>query len=325
MPAREMAGPDPVPRASFVNFVAETKKKHIGRNLSEEEPKPYVPLSALREYWTASNVADVLRAFSTHPGVDVPPIRRSYLRIFSILVLTNDEAVRKLPSYFMSRGITDDKLPWTQRPTEWPDEKLYNDFFDAMEKHQWQFYPFEFHPDHLYDRIISSDRILPISFREQLKHGTAASVRSFSIHPEYNHLMRRVRLFSHPVGMISIADISASRGEQDQPLQSTFVLKTYHTKKHLSSYTRECDALLRLRSNASSNVVHFYGSFRQLGSYALLLEHADGGSMGDFFTTSPPPRTLEDIVTFWRSLFQVFDGLDRIHQLMMYNEEVVKG
>jgi hypothetical protein len=52
----------------------------------------------------------------------------------------------------------------------------------------------------------------------------------------------------------------------------------------------------------------------------------DGGDLGDFFDNCNPPTTVEEVVMFWKSLFQVFSGLDRIHQLMSYNEdEIIRG
>lgn len=73
-------------------------------------------------------------------------------------------------------------------------------------------------------------------------------------------------------------------------------------------------------------MVKFYGSFRQLGSCCLILEYVDGGDLGRFFDRTPQPATVEDIRTFWRSLFQLFNGLDRIHELIYYDkDEVIKG
>jgi serine/threonine protein kinase len=73
-------------------------------------------------------------------------------------------------------------------------------------------------------------------------------------------------------------------------------------------------------------LVKFYGSFRQLGSYCLILEFADGGDLGEFFDKCSPPSTVEDVALFWRSLFQVFAGLERIHKLMSYNDdELIRG
>jgi serine/threonine protein kinase len=83
-------------------------------------------------------------------------------------------------------------------------------------------------------------------------------------------------------------------------------------------------ALQRLSASPSPNVVKFYGSLRQLGSYCLILEYVEGGDLGDFFDKCGPPRTVDDVAMFWRSLFQVFAGLDRIYQCIS-NEDKIMG
>ncbi|KAK3904039.1 hypothetical protein C8A05DRAFT_42815 [Staphylotrichum tortipilum] len=291
-------------RDAFVEFVDTTKANHIGHDLAREA-RPYVPLSALREYWTASNVASVLRSFPVHPDIEVGIIRRSYLRIFSTLVYADLELVRSLPDLFVSRGITDSRLPWNRQPSEWPDAPIFNNFFKRIAKSQWQFYPFDFHPDQLYNRILSDEWILPINFTTTINQGAAASVYSFDINPEYNHF--------------------TPRDEQGQPAHNTFVFKTYHNKHQEQTYTNEGRALRRLRSTPSPYVVQFYGSLQQRGSYSLILEYVDGGNIAQLFATAPPPPTAEDAVLFWQSLFQVFAGLDRIHQLMLYDDDPFKG
>ena len=117
-----------------------------------------------------------------------------------------------------------------------------------------------------------------------------------------------------------------SQTQDGHPTTRDFVLKTYYNKKYEYYYENELKAYLRLDTSSSLNVVHFFGSFRQLGSYSLLLEYVDGGDLGEFFACTPPPATIEDIKLFWVSLLQVLNGLDRIHHLMRYDEEeVVRG
>lgn len=55
------------------------------------------------------------------------------------------------------------------------------------------------------------------------------------------------------------------------------------------------------------------------------MEYADGGNLGEYFQKCEPPRTAEDVISFWKSLFQVFHGLERVHQLRLYDEEYVGG
>jgi len=194
-----MAGPDPGPFSKFAQFVAVTRERHIGRDLADN-PKPYVPLSALEEYWTAARISGVLGAFPRRLDISVGVIRRSYLRIFSTLVYTNPEAVRSLADLFISHNLTDERLPWSSRPSEWPNAPFFNNFFEQIAGNQWQFFPFRFHPDELQNRLVRDHLVLPIDFTEDIAHGTAASVRAFVIHPGYNELVTKVRFhFNLPI------------------------------------------------------------------------------------------------------------------------------
>ncbi|KAK0652661.1 hypothetical protein B0T16DRAFT_427050 [Cercophora newfieldiana] len=226
---------------------------------------------------------------------------RQYLRIFSTLVYTGHDAVRNLQPLFISRKLTDENLPRRDRPNTWPDEKFFREFFKEIVGNQWQFFPLNFCPEDLQDLYVDDECILPIDSPVQIAHSNTTVVERFDIHAEFNDLER-------------------------QPKKKTFVFKIYHNKRYEEYYENELRALRRLSVQSSENVVKFYGSFRQLGSYCLILEYADGGDLGEFFDNCPPPSTPEDVVLFWKSLFQVFSGLERIHQLISYNDdELIKG
>ena len=47
----------------------------------------------------------------------------------------------------------------------------------------------------------------------------------------------------------------------------------------------------------------------------MLLEYADKGNLEEYFQRTQPPSTGEDIVKFWRSLFNVLKALSRIHEV----------
>ncbi|KAL2189195.1 hypothetical protein L209DRAFT_682575 [Thermothelomyces heterothallicus CBS 203.75] len=298
-----VTNPDPFFR--FSEFVNEAKSKHVGHDIAGNA-KPYVPLSALSEYWTPHRISSVLRAIPGRLNVDPGLIRSSYLRIFSTLVYTGPDTVGSLTNLFISRNLDDDCFPRHTRPNEWPDEAFFCKFFDSIAPHQWQFFPLPFHPHKLHDRHLHKEYILPIDPVTEIDHSSAASIQRFDIHAEYNDL--------------------SPKDEHGRPTRSTFVLKIYHGRKHEASYENEYRVLDQHRRNRSPNVVELYGSFRQLESYCLILEYANAGNLGEYFENCQPPRTVEDVAAFWKSLFQVFQGLERIHQLMLYDgEEYIKG
>jgi serine/threonine protein kinase len=125
--------------------------------------------------------------------------------------------------------------------------------------------------------------------------------------------------------MASLHSFPSQTDADGSPTQRTFVFKVYHNEKHEASYEDERNALQRLSANPSPNLVKFYGSLRQLGSSCLILEYVDGGNLGDFFDNCDRPPTVDDVVMFWKSLFQVFAGLDRIHQSISNEDKTIMG
>jgi hypothetical protein len=61
------------------------------------------------------------------------------------------------------------------------------------------------------------------------------------------------------------------------------------------------------------NLIGFYGAFKQNGSFHVILEYANAGTLEDYFETVPPPREGSDIMKLWTNLFQVNHALVRIH------------
>src|SRR4051812_42977180 len=103
-----MRSVNPEPFRRFAEFVAISKR--TGHDIAGN-PKAYVPLSALRTYWTPAAISRVLQAFPDRLDISVPVVKRLYLRIFSTLVYTGPDAVLNLQSLFISRRITDDGFP----------------------------------------------------------------------------------------------------------------------------------------------------------------------------------------------------------------------
>jgi serine/threonine protein kinase len=63
------------------------------------------------------------------------------------------------------------------------------------------------------------------------------------------------------------------------------------------------------------SIIGFYGSFVQDGSYNILLEFADRGTLDHYLDTTSPPTTGEDVYKLWNALFNVIKALKSIHDV----------
>jgi hypothetical protein len=183
----------------FAQFVAETNLKRIGHDIAGNS-REYIPLSALEKYWSKKRISCVLNSFSPRLDFDVGVIGDHYLRIFSTLVCTGRDTVEDLAKLFINHNLSDEKLPLGSRPTEWPDQHFFRNFFARIAEHQWQFFPLPFSSGKLQDLHIPDERILPINWGTQLSHGAAADVHVFDIHREFNHLSPKV-CFAHGLSL----------------------------------------------------------------------------------------------------------------------------
>lgn len=96
----------------------------------------------------------------------------------------------------------------------------------------------------------------------------------------------------------------------------TFVLKTYHKTEAEQYFYNEVEAFRRLRRGTSDpNIIHFYGSFIQNGTYNVILDFADRGTLEEYFQTVFPPTSGKDIEHFWASLCGIFKALIHIHEV----------
>lgn len=61
------------------------------------------------------------------------------------------------------------------------------------------------------------------------------------------------------------------------------------------------------------HIIGYYGSFRHRGTHHILLEYADKGDLERFFMEVDPPNNREDILKFWKGIFNVLVALMAIH------------
>lgn len=191
---------DPEPFRKFAEFVTEVKPKHIGRDIAGNS-KNYVPFSALEGYWTEGRISRVLHAIPGRLDVDIGIIRRQYLRIFSTLVYTGPDAIRCLQPLFISHNLPDETLPRRQRPSAWPDEKFFRDFFKQIAANQWQFFPLHFRSERLQDLYVLDERILPIDPPVSIAQSNTTVIERFDIHDGFNHL--ELVCLPHPFILLS--------------------------------------------------------------------------------------------------------------------------
>ena len=94
------------------------------------------------------------------------------------------------------------------------------------------------------------------------------------------------------------------------------MIKTYREREAKKNFEREKAAFERLNggSKPPANIIGFHCSFIRDGTYNLILEYADSGTLRDFMRVKPPPSRGEDIITFWRNLCGLLSGLQTIHE-----------
>ena len=103
----------------------------------------------------------------------------------------------------------------------------------------------------------------------------------------------------------------------------TYAIKTYTTSTGSSSSKRdakqhfqdECNAFQRITEAGARRrcgIVEFYASFVYNGSFNLILEFADQGTLEDLFK-KPKPASGKSVLAFWENMFEIIKGVFWIH------------
>jgi serine/threonine protein kinase len=95
----------------------------------------------------------------------------------------------------------------------------------------------------------------------------------------------------------------------------TFVLKEYTTLDAQTYYDNETSAFNLIGSN--SHIIGFYGSFTRNGTFNVLLEYADKGTLKEYLENQAlvAPTNGEDITQLWEALFKLIHALKCIHMV----------
>lgn len=101
-----------------------------------------------------------------------------------------------------------------------------------------------------------------------------------------------------------------------------YVVKSYHRLDAENYFNSEVDAFRKLNETGRPvpNLVGFYGAFRQNGSFNIILQYANVGTLEDYFQKAKPPKRGKDILKLWRNLFRLTDPLIDIHDLSSSND-----
>lgn len=106
--------------------------------------------------------------------------------------------------------------------------------------------------------------------------------------------------------------MSNSQQDRTYPHANTFALKSFCT---LQNFDMELEGFRRLSPSLDPGLVSFFGSFRQDNKYHILLEYADLGNLEQYFHDTDPPKTFDEILSFWRSHREVLSALHHIHDV----------
>ncbi|KAL8769016.1 MAG: hypothetical protein Q9209_004933 [Squamulea sp. 1 TL-2023] len=257
----------------------------------------YISQAVLQDYLTVDKIKTLLDELfedSSQSPVNADRVRAKYLRPFAILLSCG--CGRMIRHFHKHQGLQDTSLPFRSEPEDFPKSAIKN-LFETFRKEQWQFYPIQLDYDMSDD--LANDYILPITAKEEIGNGGSAILYKIIVDEAYN----------------TLKPVDPTRVTTESVAANTFALKTYRTPEAQKYFENERDAFIRLRHGRRPhpNIIEFYGSFVRDGTYNIILEYADRGTLDDYMKNTPEPKTITEITTFWRNFFPVMHGLAHVH------------
>ncbi|KAM3071948.1 hypothetical protein ACMFMG_008416 [Clarireedia jacksonii] len=264
---------------------------------NNDTPTNFLPDHLLHAYLTADNCRRLKMLLGAiFAGDDEIPsyeeIARNYSKSFCILLLIGK--AKYILHFVEHSSLIDAHLPFSTEPPpyKFPTDTEDNCFLERFCERQWIFCAPRL--EICNKKTWEDNRILPIIRKEILDTGGSAKVFKIELQPEYNRLIS-----------------SRSANSTHERSTNTFVLKTYCGKDARTSYDKEVAAFCRLTK--AEGIIGFYGSWKQNGRYNILLEYADVGTLETFLLHTDPPDKDSDIIDLWESVFQLLQGLLKIH------------
>ncbi|KAI9671710.1 MAG: hypothetical protein M1831_003238 [Alyxoria varia] len=172
---------------------------------------------------------------------------------------------------------------------------------------QWSFCPANFRSKSV--KEIEPSCILPILRKQEIRTGGSAETFEIEIHDAYHDFR------DHP-------DPELPR--ESSPRTNTFALKIYHPLlRNEIQFRKEIEAFTAFRHQPMSNqcqssMIKFHAAFEQAGTYNVILELADGGTLEDMFGEEPP-RHSPDIKDLWFRLVDLLKSLRMIQSVKEFS------
>ncbi|KAL8740664.1 MAG: hypothetical protein Q9190_006661 [Brigantiaea leucoxantha] len=281
---------------AFHRWLSSTQRQGIGGSSHATQCK-YIPPSAVKEYLGADHrVESLLTSLfkEANKSIDAEVIREHYLRPLAILLLIGEGHMIK--HFVQYRSLQDHQLPYRDRPQDFP-FSTDPTFFERFSNQQWQFCAADL--EYNMNLHLHKEEILPITGKEEIGSGGNAVIYKISVDGEYNKLIPP--RWKMP--------------ERLPHLRNTFVLKTYWGPDAKDQHRAERDAFMNLRYNNTPTpcVIAYYGSFIDDGTYNIILEFADRGTLEEYMETTSKPTSIEDMIEFWDRLSDISHGLAFIH------------
>lgn len=79
------------------------------------------------------------------------------------------------------------------------------------------------------------------------------------------------------------------------------------------AFTNEVNIFETLGRSCEGVIVDYLGSFIQNGTSVVVLEHANGGNLWDFFRNHRVPRNNNELIYLWRKLFKLSEAIYHLH------------
>ncbi|KAF2687076.1 kinase-like protein [Lentithecium fluviatile CBS 122367] len=280
--------PSPTYVDDFLKYINSAEVLAIDPS-SPQERRAFVPEDDLHGYLSESTIRRLLSCYNLS-ATECTSIRGDYLIVFTILIYIGKGI--HIAQFLAHERLSDRFLPLLN------DHDLPHgckDFFDRFYEAQWRFCAQRLRIGRLNDTQLDDRRIIPILESEALHEGPDSCTYKVKVHPSYNQLLEKI--------------------EPDATTTDTFVLKTCPARNDHHHYD-EVQAYkdMRTEHDVMSNMVRFFGSWKQGHTYYMLLEYADGGTLESFLQDTAPPTKREHIIMFWERMFDLIKLIARIHK-----------